>query len=107
MDQEAGTKGAILQWAQVVVVNMQDTREARFIWDEEKQCNKLPLQRWPATLGVLMDYCKIQEEADLPKLWLVLAKSNKKPDLVFIQDLVNQYAMELSQYYCIAPIISP
>ena len=54
-----------------------------------------------------MDYCKIQEEADLPKLWLVLAKSNKKPDLVFIQDLVNQYAMELSQYYCIAPIISP
>lgn len=50
-----------------------------------------PSKRWPRLWTRLLKLCGVPEEADLPPMWLELAKSNTKKDRAMIQHCLEDF----------------
>ena len=104
--QQVGLEAAIWQLAHGVAQGTQETREHRLAQDEERSKPKLPSQRWPATLRILMEYLNISSEADLPGLWHALAQTDKKFYARVMQDQAEEHTRSADRYVPHAAVIS-
>ena len=75
-------------------------------WMTAEATPKLPLDKYPQTVGGLLQVCEATMEGDLPELWTVMANASKKECIMAIQALADNHASKASSTHE-APIIMP
>ena len=105
--QQVGTEAAILQLAQVVTVGNSDTRAHHLAQEENKNHDKLPLQRWLTTITILMKALNEANEGDLPAIWHAFVAAGKKQDMRVIQKQADELAASDNAFVHHAVIITP
>ena len=59
---------------------------------------KLPLDKYPQTIGRLLRVCEVTMEGDLPELWTVMANASKKECIMAIQALADKLCLQSLLY---------
>jgi hypothetical protein len=97
---------AITQMAAAVMMNTNDSRLAR----EEKMARallqKLPSDKYTATLPILLDYLEIADEADLPDLWHRWANCTKRQDFMVLTEQLQSYSRSPDAFTTISPVVT-
>jgi hypothetical protein len=97
---------AITQMAAAVTMNTNDSRLAR----EEKMARallqKLPSDKYTATLPILLDYLEIADEADLPDLWHRWANCTKRQEFMVLTEQLQSYSRSPDAFTTISPVVT-
>jgi len=98
---------ALLTLAQSVAAQTNDVRLAREAKAAEQRQPTLPSAKYRNTIGILMEYLQVNDEATLPELWHQWANSDKRQEYTILKELLDACARIPGSFSTLAPVVTP
>lgn len=101
-----GLESALYQMANAVAAQTSDQRLARETRANEALLPVLPSAKFRNTLPILMDFCQVHDELELPQLWHQWSNASKRQEFSILRELLDSYARGPEAFYHLAPVVS-
>jgi hypothetical protein len=99
-------ESALSQVAAALIVQTNDTRQAREQKAAQDSEPKLPSDRFKVTLPVLLEYLQVQDENDLPPIWHRWSNCTKKQELQVLRDSLDSFARSADAFSTSVPVVT-
>jgi len=98
---------ALLTLAQLVVAQTNDVRLAREANAAAQNLPILPSTKYRNTIGILLAYVQVQDEAELPALWHQWANAEKRQEQTILRELLDTCARQPNAFSTMSPVVTP
>jgi hypothetical protein len=102
-----GLEAALSQFANAVVTQTTEDRNARLARDLEREMPTTPAAKFGLLLDSLKNLLSVAEEADLPKFWFQFSAAKKKQEFSVLREFLESYARSDQAFVSLAPIVTP
>jgi hypothetical protein len=99
-------ESALSQVAAALIVQTNDSRQAREQKAAQDTEPKLPSERFKVTLPVLLEYLQVQDENDLPPIWHRWSNCTKKQELQVLRDSLDSFARSADAFSTSVPVVT-
>jgi hypothetical protein len=103
----ASMETALLTLAQSVVAQTNDVRQAREANAAAQNQPTLPSTKYRNTIGILLAYVQVQDEANLPELWHQWANAEKRQEQTILRELLDACARQPNAFSTMSPVVTP
>jgi hypothetical protein len=99
-------ESALSQVAAALIVQTNDSRQAREQKAAQDSELKLPSDRFKVTLPVLLEYLQMQDENNLSPIWHRWSNCTKKQELQVLRDSLDSFARSAEAFSTSVPVVT-
>jgi hypothetical protein len=99
-------ESALSQVAAALIVQTNNSRQAREQNAAQDNEPKQPSDRFKVTLPVLLEYLQVQDENNLPPIWHRWSNCTKKQELQVLRDSLDSFARSVDAFSSSVPVVT-